>query len=139
MLAKRYCVFACALGAFTLFTVGCGGPKSNKLEMTGKVTLNGQPLPEGTITIEATDDMGGVDGGMITNGEYKVMTTPGDKLVKINATKVVGQKKTYNTPDSPMEDIVQEIIPPKYNQKSELNVTVKEDATSHDFTLEGKK
>ncbi len=139
MLARRSCFFICALSGLALLTTGCGGPKSDKLEMTGKVTFNGQPLSEGTITIEATDEMGGVDGGMIANGEYTVMTTPGEKLVKISAMKVVGQKKAYDTPDSPTEDIVQEIIPPKYNKRSELNVSVSEEATSHDFTLEGKK
>ncbi|RCS54686.1 hypothetical protein DTL42_06040 [Bremerella cremea] len=139
MLARKYGVFVLALGTLTLLTVGCGGPKSDKLEMTGKVTLDGQPLQEGAITIEATDDKGGVDGGMITDGEYKVLTTPGDKLIKINATKVVGQKKTYNTPDSPTEDVVKEIIPPKYNTRSDIKVTVTADAASHDFTLESKK
>lgn len=130
--------FSVALFGFLVFTLGCGGERGDLVEITGTVTLDGQPLESGKITIEATDGRGGVEGGSIENGQYTVLTTPGSKAVKINAPKVVGQKKTYNTADSPTTDVVTESIPKKYNQETELKVEVSESSTQHDFALESK-
>lgn len=108
------------------------------VEVTGKVTLDGQPVNKGKITLEATDGKGGVEGGSIENGEYSVMTTPGSKAVKINSPKVVGQKKTYGTADSPTEEVTAEAIPKNFNKDTELKIEVTSSSREHDFDLKSK-
>ena len=50
---------------------------------------------------------------------------------------MVGKRKAYDTPESPTVDIVEELIPARYNVNSELKVTVKKGSNA--FTLELKK
>lgn len=126
------------LSLLLLISLGCGSGRSDLVEVTGKVTLDGQPVEKGKITFEATDGKGGVEGGSIESGKYSVMTTPGSKAVKINSPKVVGQKKTYGTADSPTEEVTQEAIPKKYNRDTELTIDVSDSSLEHDFELKSK-
>jgi hypothetical protein len=50
----------------------------------------------------------------------------------------VGKRKAYDTPDSPMVDIVEELIPARYNANSELKVTVKKGGQKETFALASK-
>lgn len=138
MTLKQLLTCSVGLSLLLLFSVGCGSGRSDLIKVTGKVTLDGQPVSKGKITVEATDGKGGVEGGSIENGEYSVMTTPGSKSVKINSPKVVGQKKTYGTADSPTEEVTAEAIPKKYNQKTELTMEVSSSALEHNFDLTSK-
>lgn len=126
------------LSLLMLLSFGCGSGRSGMVEVTGKVTLDGQPVNKGKITLEATDGKGGVEGGSIENGEYSVMTTPGSKAVKINSPKVVGQKKTYGTADSPTEEVTAEAIPKNFNKDTELKIEVTSSSLEHDFDLKSK-
>ena len=58
------------------------------------------------------------------------------------SSKVIGQRKVYDTPDSPMLEITEEQIPDRYNSKSELNYEVvsgeKEVEADFDLTTEKK-
>lgn len=44
--------------------------------------------------------------------------------VEIRSPKVIGTRKVYDTPDSPMIDITTELVPEKYNTKSTLTIDV---------------
>lgn len=128
---------ACSIGIMLLLLsiVGCSSGRTDLVEVTGKVTLDGQPIDKGKITFEATDGKGGVEGGSIENGEYSVKTTLGSKAVKINSPKVVGEKKTYGTADSPTEEVVTEAIPKQYNRDTELKIDVSSSSLEHNFDL----
>lgn len=116
---------------------GCdSGPA--EFAVTGEVTFNGEPLKEGLILFEPTDGTGDSHDASIKDGKYSANVTAGDKLVRITANEVVGQKKAYDTPDSPMVDITKEIIPPKFNRQSKLTATIASDASKHDFNLVDK-
>ena len=52
-----------------------------------------------------------------------VFTTDND--VDPVSTKVVGKKKMYNTPDSPEMPVTAELLPAKYNDKSDRTFDVK--------------
>lgn len=85
-------IFTAALvlcvGAF--FFVGCDkGPK--KVEITGTVTVDGEPVGKGTIQFDSTDGVGGSDGAAINDGKFTCQLTTGEKKVKVNGSKVVGQ------------------------------------------------
>jgi hypothetical protein len=117
-----------------LALVGCGGEQM----VTGTVNVDGKPLPEGSITFTPVDGKTSTAGGFIKNGGYSVKVPVGVMRVSINAPKVVGKKKLYNTPDSPLRDVTAEALPAKYNEKSELKLDVKSGNTQKDFELQSK-
>ncbi len=92
--------------------------------VTGRVTLDGQPLKTGIIRFVPADGRSATADGPITDGNYAVTVPPGEKRVVITAPKVVGKKKMYETPESPVVAIVEELLPARYNVQSELKLTV---------------
>jgi hypothetical protein len=49
--------------------------------------------------------------------------------------KVVGTKKIYDTPDSPVMPITVEALPARYNEETELKIDVKPGTNTQDFHL----
>lgn len=126
--------WAAVLAAGVAATAGCGGPTAGRV--AGTVTFAGRPVEQGAITFAPADGKGATAGGPIEGGKYDVDgVPPGAVKVTINGTKVVGQKKVYDTPDSPVRDVTAELLPAKYNQKSELALVVKPGPNEKDFTL----
>ena len=52
-----------------------------------------------------------------------------------SASKVIGKKKMYDTPDSPSVDEVKELLPDKYNAQSQYKLTVKGGVQSETYPL----
>lgn len=128
----------CLLLALLTSAIGCGrteGPKT--AVVTGKINLDGKPLETGSISFLPVDGNGVPSGAKISQGTYRADVPPGFKRVEIRAQKVVGQKEAYpGAPNSPMYDIVEELIPLRYNAQSELKTTVAGQASPVDFNLE---
>lgn len=120
---------------------GCGRAKGPVTAVvTGKVTLNGESLADGSINFLPADGNGVTSGAKIVNGTYRADVPPGPKRVEIRSTKVVGQKVAYEgDPNSPKYDIVEERIPDKYNANSELKASVNAGSNKADFPLEAPK
>jgi hypothetical protein len=114
--------------------VGCSG-RSNRGVVTGTVTFDGQPLKSGTIRFIPADGRTPTSDAIITDGKYRADVPLGEKRVSISAPKIVGKRKAYDTLDSPTVDIVEELLPAKYNAQSELKLTVQAGKQSHDFEL----
>ncbi|SRR5579883_447109 len=67
--------------------IGCG---SGKGKVTGNVTLDGQPLPAGTITFHP--GKGNSVSGPITDGQYSVTGVPaGESKVTVETASIKGQ------------------------------------------------
>ncbi|QEG29768.1 hypothetical protein GobsT_45660 [Gemmata obscuriglobus] len=130
-----------ALGAAVAlaFMAGCGGPP--KAQVSGTVTFNGEPIENGIIQFYPAGGAGQTAGGGIENGKYQLETSTGEMTVTINASKVVGKRAMYDTPDSPKVDVLKELIPAEYNTTSTLKVTLKPGVNEKvDFNLKsGKK
>ncbi len=124
---------AAALAAVVV--AGCGGPP--RAQVRGKVTVDGKPLANGSIEFFPADGKGQTAGVAIQNGEYQVETSPGEMKVSINGTEVVGKQKAYDTPDSPMIDIVRNAVPARYNAQSELRKTLNAGPNEVNFDLTG--
>ena len=116
---------------------GCS-QQTSQGTVTGTVTLNGQPLPAGEIRFVPADGQSATAGGTISGGKFTVAVPPGDKKVQISAPKVTGKKKMYETPDSPTVDIVEELLPPRYNVQTELTLTVGNGTQEEKFELQSK-
>jgi hypothetical protein len=117
------------------FGVGCSTYEKGAV-VEGEVTLDGKPIPTGSISFDPVDGTTSTAGAEIKDGKYSVNVEPGLKNVKINASKVVGQKRAYEgDPNSPKVDITEEYIPPRYNTQTELTYDVKSGKNTKTFDL----
>lgn len=53
-------------------------------------------------------------------------------------SKVVGEKKIYDTPDSAVRKVWAEVLPPKYYDNTELRLNVKLGENKQDYALKAK-
>ncbi|MDO5552943.1 MAG: hypothetical protein Q4G68_04205 [Planctomycetia bacterium] len=122
----------CAL-LVALSFVGCAPVNKNPL-LTGNVTLDGAPLTEGNIAF--ADPAGGSYEGVIKDGKFSIQLPAGEKVVRILCNKVVG---TVKTEESDSDPVYEQIIPEKYNIKSELKFNVSASGGAANFDLTSDK
>jgi hypothetical protein len=129
------------LGIMFICTIGMAAcsKKADRATVSGAVTLDNQPLNSGIIRFAPTDGRTAPSEAKITDGKFNVDMPLGEKRVSISAPKVVGQRKVYETPDSPTVDITQELIPARYNAQTELTFTAAPGSHSKDFDLSAGK
>jgi hypothetical protein len=113
---------------------GCSDD-SGKATISGTVTLDGQPLKDGTIRFVPVDGQTPTAEAVITDGQFSVEVPHGEKQVSISSSKVVGKRQAYDAPDSPTVDMVEEVLPPRYNVQTELTITVAEENEPANFAL----
>ena len=114
----------------SLVSAGCGDGKPQKYKLSGTVTYEGQPIPEGSIMFMASDLRGQPETAQISNGKYSVDVTPGQKKVVVEASKFVGpEDKTMGV--RPRD----QYLPNKYNVDSTLTREVKPQDDVYDLTL----
>lgn len=102
---------------------GGGVTEVSKINVSGKVTLDGKPLEKGQIMFVSVDNKAATEPalGDIKDGSFSLAVPAGSKIVRITASKVIGKRKKYkDDPSSPEVDDVEELIPPQYNQKSKI-------------------
>src|SRR5262245_49082631 len=121
------------IGAFVF--VGCTS-EVGRVTVKGKVTLDGKTIENGLVEfIPADGKTPTAKGGAIVAGQYSADVVPGDVIVRISSAKVVGKKKRYDTPDSPIDDVTEEAIPKKYNEESILNEKISAERKEVNFDL----
>jgi hypothetical protein len=123
-------------GVFTL-VAGCSS-SSTVGTLDGTVTLDGAPLKSGLIRFVPIDGQTPTADATIADGDFRATVPLGDKRVEITAPQVTGQRKAYDTPDSPMVDTIRELLPAKYNVNSELTYKVEPGSQTHEFALQSK-
>ncbi len=117
--------------AVAVSLLGCGdsGPPSRKI--SGTVTFDGAPVADGQITMRDSDPQMPANSARIENGKYSMDATLGEKTVHIVAYRDTDED------DGLGGKVREQYIPERYNEKSELKVTISNDgAASHDFSLE---
>ena len=124
-----------ALALLTLLSTGCG---SSRPIMEGMVTLDGVPIEKGTIMLMPANGKGQSAGGAIVAGRYRIPVSPGPMEVRISANRKDGKMPDPLNPGSgAMIDRYVDYVPARYNDTTELNVTLKPGLNTHDFKLEG--
>jgi hypothetical protein len=125
------------LGGFVLALAGCGNSPSI---VSGKVTLDGVPLKQGAITFIPSAGDAPTAGASIRDGTYTVEAPPGGKRVEITGFEVVGQVPAYgNDKNGPMKEVTKSVVPPKFNQNSNLTADIKSGKNENvDFELTSK-
>lgn len=139
--ASRVWLFGVACFAL-LAAFGCG---DGKVVVRGTVTVDGQAIDEGSISLEPADGQGPTTGGLIKGGKYELTgdaaAIPGEKVVRIVGLRSTG-KMVEAGPPAPRGTLIPQLIqcvPSHYNDKSELRVDVTPgQPNTHDFQLDSK-
>ncbi len=138
--AARSATVTLAVLAMTLM-VGCGRSGTPRAAVSGTVTLDNTPIPEGSI---AFYPMGGSKGhsagGEIRDGSFTLSAHEGPIVgqcrVEIRATRKTGQITRFGLKEAEM---VEQYVPPKYNQQSESTVEVAADGPNQfEFKLSSR-
>jgi len=122
-----------------------GGCSDGKVVVRGMVTVDGQPIDEGSISLEPADGLGPTTGGLIKAGNYELTgnaaAEPGKKIVRIVGLRQTG-KMVPAGPPAPKGTLIPQMIqcvPSHYNDQSLLKVDVTPGkANKHDFRLDSK-
>ena len=117
--------FLCGVLCVSFTLIGCSKKELSLGAMAvGKATLDGVPIEKGEIIFYDVNTREPL-GGQILNGAFKVNLLPGEKTVRITASKVTGQTPRDKTnPASGMIDVYTQYIPVEYNQRSTLKATI---------------
>jgi hypothetical protein len=115
--------------------MGCSNEPKVYL-VKGRVTWDGQPLPEGDILFSSPAGDRGPDATRIQAGAYELKTTSGRKRVEISASKI----RPGGARGAGGEPVPEEYIPERYNAQSELQGDVQPIAANViDFELRSQK
>jgi hypothetical protein len=113
---------------------GCGRG-GGLAAISGTVTYDGKALEKGLISFLPADGNGPTAAAPIANGKYIAKAVPGKKLVRIEGYKVIGEHPfSRNNPRLVVEQ--KQILPPRYNSKSELTREITPTDRTCDFALE---
>ena len=125
----------------TFLLTGCqsdGYAELGLVEVSGKVTLDGQPLPNANVVFESADK-GTASGVTDGSGNYSLMydsetpgVTPGPKIVRITTANVGVEGGGAAEGAAPAG---KERLPAKYNVQSELKADVSAGKKTFDFEL----
>jgi hypothetical protein len=133
---KVWHTFALHLGALCL-AAGCStGPAVGTIN--GDVTFDGQPVKDGRIAFTPLDGQASTGGAPIVNGKFTAVVPVAKMKVVINGNKVLGKRKAYDTPESPWEDDIAELLPAKYHVNSDLTLEVKKGVQDVKYELKSK-
>jgi hypothetical protein len=113
---------------------GCGAKEGN---LTGAVTVDGQPLKRGTITFSPADGKTSGVSAPVADGRYTVVVPPGEMTVKVNGDKVVGKHQMY--PGAPEVEKVEELVAAEFNDQTTLKVTIKGGPQEENFPVKARK
>jgi len=127
-----YLLFECLLS----FVIGCGS--SDGTGVSGTVTLDGQPLKDGTIQFAPTDGKAPSQAAVIHDGKFSTKLQQTNYRVEIHATKLVdtGAKLDEKGPGGGPTAV--ELLPARYNVQSELTLKVDGPRSDARFELKSK-
>ena len=117
-----------------VLAAGCNqGPPMG--EVTGNVIVNGTPAKTGSISFFPLDGKSLTAGTEIIDGKYTAQVPVGKVKIEVRVSKIVGQRKLYPTPNSPVANVYKEVLPPKFNDQSELEMDVTKGTNEKDFDI----
>jgi hypothetical protein len=128
-----------------LFAALVGCKTGSEVEVTGTITIDQQPLPNGDIRLIPINNTPGLGGSARTNaaGKFTLMNSQGGKAIAAGEYKVVISKRKRpdgSDPDPnapPIESDARETLPGIWSDENQttVTVTISKDKKSYDFTL----
>lgn len=115
------------LFATSLWITGCssGPPEPPRFPVSGTVTMNGTPLPEGKINF-ITPAQGVIETLEVKDGKFEGKAQAGERRVEINSYKVEVVNK-----DGMQSEAQIELVPQEYNKDSKLVAQVTEEGPNN--------
>ena len=128
-------------GLVVVLSIACGCGSSNMSNVSGTVTLNGQPLAKGIINFSGESSGAGTGGSSIEAGQYSVKDLPPGKYTVHIAGEPENKFIEPNSPEAQRTLTDEEIRAmsdplPAGTTGTEQTVEVKAGAQTHDFKLE---
>ena len=117
------------------------GCSDGLISVKGKVTYDGNPVVDGTISFTTKNGAGSSYEARILNdnGTYRLRCVPGTMLVRISGFRM----EKSDTPSSSIpvappvfQEFRKDYIPYHYNTASKLTVNISPSGGTHDFVLE---
>jgi hypothetical protein len=129
-------VFRCAAAALLLGLAGCGDGPARSV-VTGRVTYKGQPVAKGQIRFLIAGQPTAM--GQIENGAYRIDhlggVPVGSGKVEIEGFEDTG-RVVFTGPTGQKVFEAKQILPDKYNTKTELTVEIKQGTNEKNFDLQ---
>lgn len=133
---RRGWFWAVASVCVTLSIAGCG-PSDGLVLVSGTVSFDGAPIPEGTIQFRALEGDQKAYASPIVDGKYEARVEPGPASVEVRASRIVEGKFDESNPGEKVP-VGEMYIPEKYNSRTELKITVESDKLDENFDLVSK-
>lgn len=120
---------------------GCGDDGPPRGKVSGQVTLDGAPLPQGSILFVPIEGNKGVAaGGQIVDGKYSLTGDAGVSLganrVEIRSLRKSGRKEQKPfAPQGEMVEVDEEAVADSFNTASTLRADVKAGSQTQDFSV----
>jgi len=109
---------AAAAALLILAVLGCAGGTRPTSPVSGTVTLDDRPLPEGTVYFK-TVGTGAVDALPVKEGRFEGRAEEGERRVEVTAYR----SRTVGT-DKMKGDVQESLVASRYNLESKLTATV---------------
>ena len=129
---------------FSVFVLGCSADTGHQGAIRGHVTLDGQPVEQGSILFMPIDGTSGVVvGGEIRNGQYSLTAAKGPAIGRNRVEIRVAQKTGKMIPKGlggtgKMVEEQVEGVAPEYNVESKLVFEVKPGDNTADYEVASK-
>ncbi|MBN9118913.1 MAG: hypothetical protein J0I06_07100 [Planctomycetes bacterium] len=101
--------------------IGCGKSGPKLVPVSGTVTYDGQPLPEGTVYFK-TAQTGAMDTLPVKDGKFEGSAEVGERRVEVTAYRTKVQDL-----NGMKGEIKESLVPARFNANSTLTATVKAD------------
>jgi hypothetical protein len=147
MRLSRRRIFSAASAKFAVPAVlvlvgiaGCGGGSTTG-EVSGAFTVDGQPPAAGSsITFIPTDGKSPTAGATISGSTYSAQVPVGISKVEIRAPRPARRAASSTGGPGPGSSggLIEESLPAKYNDQSELTIDVKRGSNPKDWNLSTK-
>jgi hypothetical protein len=128
------------------FFYGCRG--DDLIPISGNVTLDDKPLPEGIIVFMPAGTTGNSVAATISGGNYRVRVDQGKMIVKIIAEQPYTEEEIRKIRSDPMRNndplfdpttLKKQYIPAIYNEQSVLNEEINKTTKILNFNLKSKE
>jgi hypothetical protein len=120
-------------GLIVVLILGCAGG-DGAADVMGEVTLDGQPLGDGVIHFFPTDGQSRTASAFVREGTFQTRVPIGKQRVEISSV----QSRPLRPGQAADSASGAEIVPARYNAKSELTADVTKGTNKVRFELTGK-
>ncbi len=134
MIRNRWCRLLASIAGCVVWIATLGCADDGMVQVAGTVSMNGQPIAQGTIGFIPADMQGATAETVIEDGSYSVRIPRGEKNVVIHGYEKVGERFPWGK-DNPPADVLKEIVPKEFNEGSTLTFSANANDSEANFEL----